>query len=275
MGNSLSQSDNGYELYKACKENDTKTALKLITQYNFNIKNCKSEFDTKNEIINMTNNKNYCYNESYEFTNLIEKSIEINHLRHRKSATDKLTYEKNNYTNETSTDNEYIKTNYNSIFSYTDSDNCNSLTWACKNKMNEVALELIKNCCFDSEYVNKYFSTTLILASKNKMSEVVSELLSSPNMTNQLIENCDNLITLLMINELLEPFKILLNINIKINDFNEYCLINFIEKHNLEIEGEITNINIIKLLCIKNKKHLVKEEIIKNYDKYVVNDTMK
>ena len=57
-------------------------------------------------------------------------------------------------------------------------DNNPALIWACRNKMIEVALELIKTGHAKPEQVDHYNNTALIWACQNKMKEVAFELVS-------------------------------------------------------------------------------------------------
>ena len=143
-----------------------------------------------------------------------------------------------------------------------------ALIWACENKMTDVALKLIETGNSKPEQVNEDGFTALICAYNNKMYDVMYKILLLPKSNNDFIEKQKNFICNLIKNDLIEPIKLLLKINVKFNEVNDDYLIKFLDKHNHEINGQITNPYIIKLLCYKNKTHLIEDKLLSNYLKY-------
>src|SRR3990167_7573618 len=64
-----------------------------------------------------------------------------------------------------------------------------ALIWACRNKMIEVALELIKTGHAKPEQVDHYNNTALIWACQNKMKEVALELIKTGHAKPEQVNN--------------------------------------------------------------------------------------
>jgi len=72
-----------------------------------------------------------------------------------------------------------LKMNNNTCLDIVDCVGRTALIYACRNKMKEVALELIKTGHANPEQVNKDGQTALILACQNQMTEVALELIKT------------------------------------------------------------------------------------------------